>query len=241
MEMGESLKDRIRVSPDVLGKLLIGELPCALSMDDEAYLYSEKMQWSRNIAQSFMILKALENGVAEKQFANALSLNVLDLRRRRDLLDEICREAVFLLRNGNVAMGVFTVWRKMKPARQVEAAEHMIAAITDSIAFAKALLSVTSAELLVSPIQKSKISAKYMASHERLGRETERLVKDPKRNQRVIRQRCSRANHLFHTRQKDARESARGASSGTKPFRAASSYQGSYCKLEIEFKPFVQD
>jgi len=178
--MRESEKDRILVRPDVLRELLIGELPCTLSTDDEAHLYGEKVQQSSKIAQHFMILKALENGVAEKRLANALSLNVLDLRRRRDLLDGICREAVFLLRNGNVAMGVFTVLRKMKPARQVEAAEHMIAANTFSITFARALLSVTKAELLVNPIQKSKISAKYIALHERLGRETERLVKDLK-------------------------------------------------------------
>jgi hypothetical protein len=99
------------------------------------------------------------------------------------LLDGICPEAVYLLRNRKVAIGVFTVLRKMKPMRQVEATEHMIAGGVHSASLAKTLLAATKLELLANPIQKSKISGKYMADQERLGMETERLVKDLKKSE----------------------------------------------------------
>ena len=165
---------------DVLKELGVGEVRCTLSIDDEAYTYNKKVNHASSVAQHFMILKALENGVAEGRLAEALSLDVKNIRARRDLLNGICPEAVHLLRNRKIAIGVFPVLRKMKPVRQVEAAEHMIAGGTFSIAFAKALLAVTKPELLVNPIQKPKISAKSMAAQEILGMETERLVKDLK-------------------------------------------------------------
>ena len=74
-----------------------------------------------------MILKALANGVPEKHIADALSVDVANIRQKRDMLNGICPEAVELLRNKQVAIEVFSILRKMKPVRQVEAAEHMLA------------------------------------------------------------------------------------------------------------------
>jgi hypothetical protein len=166
---------------DVLKHLGAKEVRCTLSTDDEDYTYNKKVNHASSIAQHFMILKALEHGVCEERLAEALSVNIRNLRLRRDLLNGICHEAVQLLRNRKVAIGVFAVVRKMKPLRQVEAAEHMIAGSTYSVAFAKALLAVTKPELLVKPIRKPKIAATSHAAQDMLGIETERLVKDLKR------------------------------------------------------------
>ena len=165
---------------DALKELGVGEVRCTLSTDDEGYTYNKKVNHASNIAQHFMILKALENGVAEERLAEVLGLDVKSIRIRRDLLIGICPEAVHLLRNRKVSMGVFTVLRKMKPVRQVEASEHMIAGATYSAAFAKALLAVTKPELLVKPISKARIAVNSTAAQEMLGIETERLVKDLK-------------------------------------------------------------
>jgi hypothetical protein len=165
---------------DVLLQLGVSEVRCTLSTDDEAYTYNKRVNYASNIAQHFMILKALENGVSEGRLAEALNLDVKNIRMRRDLLHGICPEVVQLLRNRKVAIGVFTILRKMKPVRQVEAAEHMIAGGMCSVAFAKALLAVTKPELLVRPIQKPKVSATSAAAQEMLGMETERLVRDLK-------------------------------------------------------------
>jgi hypothetical protein len=132
------------------------------------------------VAQHFMILKALENGVPEERLSEALGLNPRNIRVRRDLLNGICPEAVQLLRNRKVAIGVFAVLRKMKAVRQLEAAEHMVAGTTYSVAFAKALLAVTKPELLVGRTRKPKMTARSLAAQEMLGVETERLVRDLK-------------------------------------------------------------
>lgn len=165
---------------DVLRELGVSEVRCTISTDDEAYTYNRKVNHASNIAQHFMILKALENGVGEERLAEALSLDIKNIRTRRDLLNGICPEVIHLLRNRKVAIGVFTILRKMKAVRQVEAAEHMIVGGTYSVAFAKSLLAVTKPELLVNPMQKPKVSATSVAAQEMLGVETERLVKDLK-------------------------------------------------------------
>lgn len=156
------------------------EVRCTLSTDDEAYTYNTKVNSISNIGQHFMILKALENGVSEERLSEALGLNIKDLRTRRDLLDRICPEAIQLLRNRKVAIGVFAVLRKMKPVRQVEAVEYMVAGATCTTAFARALLAVTKPELLVKPVRKPKLAAGSVAAQEMLGLETTKLVRDLK-------------------------------------------------------------
>ena len=154
------------------------EVRCTLSTDDEAYSYNTKVNPISSIGQHFMILKALENGVTEERLSEALGLNVKNLRARRDLLDRICPEAIQLLRNRKVAIEAFAVLRKMKPVRQVEAAEHMVAGATCTAAFARALLAVTKPEMLVKPVRKPKLTAGSHAAQEMLGEETTRLVRD---------------------------------------------------------------
>jgi hypothetical protein len=46
-----------------------------------------------HVAQHFMILKALENGVGEVRLADALSVEMGNIRKKRDLLKGICPEA----------------------------------------------------------------------------------------------------------------------------------------------------
>jgi hypothetical protein len=133
------------------------EVRCTLSTDDEAYTYNKKVNYTAPIAQHFMILKALQNGVPEQRLAEALDVEVENIRKKRDLLNGICPEATQLLHNKDVALEVFAVLRKMKPVRQVEAAEHMIAGGAFSTLFAKALLAVTKPEFLVQPTRKPNV------------------------------------------------------------------------------------
>jgi hypothetical protein len=153
---------------------------CTLSTDDEGYTYNKRVNYASHVAQHFMILRALENGVSEERLAEALSVDVKNIQKKRDLLNGICREAIQLLRNRPVAIEVFPILRRMKPVRQVEAAEHMIAGATYSTVFAKALLAVTRPEFLVTPIRRTRVEATSAAAQEMLGKETERLVKDLK-------------------------------------------------------------
>jgi hypothetical protein len=156
------------------------EVRCIFSTDDEAYTYNKKVNHVQPINQHFMIIKALENGVDEKRLAAALSVDVENIRKKRDMLNGICPEAIQLLRHKPVTLESFSVLRKMKPVRQVEAAEHMIAGQTFSTLFAKALLAVTKPELLIQPKRRQKVVATSLAAQEMLGRETEQLIRDLK-------------------------------------------------------------
>jgi hypothetical protein len=156
------------------------EVRCIFSTDDEAYTYNKKVNHLQAVNQHFMILKALENGVDEKRLADALSVDVKNIRQKRNMLNGICPEAIALLRHKPVTLEAFAVLRKMKPVGQVEAAEHMIAGQSFSTLFAKALLSVTKPDFLVKPMCRPKLTATSTATQEMLGRETEQLIQDLK-------------------------------------------------------------
>jgi hypothetical protein len=90
------------------------------------------------------------------QFAFQSMANVPAIRQRRNMLDGICKEAIEILRNIDVCAGVFAALKKMKPIRQIEAVEQMLAAGTYSVRFAQALLEVTRPEFLVETALKRK-------------------------------------------------------------------------------------
>jgi RepB plasmid partitioning protein/ParB-like nuclease domain len=156
------------------------EVRCILSTDDEAFTYNKRVNHVPPIMQHFMLLRALENGVSEKRLAEALSVEVENIRKKKDMLRGICPEAVELLRHRHVAIEVFTILRKMRPVRQIEAAEHMIAGATFSTKFAKSLLAVTRPEFLLQPTRRPEVSATSLAAREMLGQETSQLIKDLK-------------------------------------------------------------
>jgi hypothetical protein len=98
-----------------------------------------------------MILKALANGVTEERIAEALDVDVAAIRKKRQLLDGICKEAAELLKDKRVTADGFAVLRKMKPVRQLYAAEMMVASNNYSTRFARGLLAVTKPDGLVNP------------------------------------------------------------------------------------------
>jgi hypothetical protein len=165
---------------DVLKAAGRTEVRCTLSSDDEAYTYNRRVNHAPPVAQHFMILKALANGVSETRLAAALNVDVLNIQRKRDMLNGICPEAVALLRNRAISMDGFGVLRKMKPIRQIEAAEHMNATMTFSASFARALLSVTKPEYLVEATQRQKAQAKSDVGQDMFGEEAETLIRDLK-------------------------------------------------------------
>jgi hypothetical protein len=124
---------------------------CTIALDDESYTYNKRVNALSPIAEHYMILKAIANGVTEARIATGLSIDVEAIRRRRNLLEGICPEVVQLLHEKRICQSTFCALRKMKPLRQIEAAELMISASNYSSSFATAILSVTQPELLVHP------------------------------------------------------------------------------------------
>jgi len=165
---------------DILKHLNATEIRAILSTDDEAYTYNKRVNHAPPIAQHFMILKAIANGVDEQSIATALNLDVVSIRRKRDMLEGICPEAVDLLRNIHVPADTFAVLKKMRAIRQIEAAEHMIAARTYSARFAKSLLAVTRPELLLGGQNGTGKDQPNEAAIAMLEEESESLVRDLK-------------------------------------------------------------
>jgi hypothetical protein len=165
---------------DILKRTGATEVRVIFATDDEAYTYNKRVNHLPPVAQHFMILKALKNGVSEERIAISLNVNVSNIRKKRDMLVGICPEVVELLRNNHVTADAFGVLRKMRPIRQIEAAEHMIASGTFSVLFAKALLEVTRPELLLELPSSRNIEAGSAGARALLEQENDSLLKDLK-------------------------------------------------------------
>lgn len=164
----------------ILKEIGAKEVRTIFAADDEAYTYNKRVNHIPPIAEHFMILKALSSGVSEERVAQVLNVDVAAIRQKRKLLDGICPEAIEILRNSDVSGGGFSVLRKMKPIRQIEAAEHMHATGTFSVRFAKALLEVTRPEFLLEAPPKRKVEATSAAAQAMFEQETDSLMRDMK-------------------------------------------------------------
>jgi hypothetical protein len=163
---------------EILKSLGFKEAKCLLSTDDEAYTYNRHVNYIPPIAQHFMLLEALKNGLTEERIASALDVSLDSIRMKRDMLNGICPEAVQLLLDKSVSPQVFGILRKMKAIRQIEAAEHMVAGGTFTIPFAKALLAVTKPEMLEEVPSSRKLQATSIAARSMLEEQNEFLLKD---------------------------------------------------------------
>ena len=134
---------------EALKELGIGEVACLISTDDEAFTYNKRINRLAPIHEHRIILNAVERGVSEERIAAALDINVKSIRRKRRLLDGICPEASSLLRDRQCPYQTFGCLKKMKPLRQIEVAELMVAVNNFSVSYAKSLLLATPQDQLL--------------------------------------------------------------------------------------------
>jgi RepB plasmid partitioning protein/ParB-like nuclease domain len=135
----------------ILRELKVTNARCTVALDDESYTYNKRVNSLSPITEHFMILRAIDNGVTEERIALGLNIDVRAIRARRNLLDGICKEAVELLKDKRVCSRTFAYLRKMKPLRQIEAAELMISGKNYSVPFAASIFGVTHRDQLVKP------------------------------------------------------------------------------------------
>ena len=166
---------------EILKSIGVKEVKCLLATDDEAYTYNRHVNHIPAVAQHFMLLEALKNGLTEERIAVALDVSLDSIRAKRDLLNGICSEAVQILADKQLSPKVFWILRRMKPIRQIEAAEHMVAGGTFTVPFAKALLAVTKPEMLEEQAAADKkLQATSIAARSMLEEQNEFLLKDLK-------------------------------------------------------------
>ena len=154
------------------------EVRCLLACDDEAFTYNKRVNRLATIQEHYMIVRALDRGVSEEKIARALNVDVKSIRRRRSLLDGICPEVVELLKDRSVNPVTFEVLRKMKPVRQIEVAELMLATNNFTSSYAKALLAATRQADLARPDKPKKVGGMTPEQMARMEREMASLNQD---------------------------------------------------------------
>lgn len=150
---------------------------CLLSKDDEGFTFNRQINRLSAVQEHRMIMQAISKKVPPERIAKALNVNVDRIRERQRMLVGVAPEAVELLKDRFASRGVFSILRKMKPMRQIEAAEMMIAANRFTTTYANMILSTTRPELLLEPRKPKPIeaSAEDIA---RMQREMDRLYQD---------------------------------------------------------------
>lgn len=132
-----------------LQELGFTDAPCLMAVDDESYTYNNRINRLSTIQEHFMIRRAVERGVTPARLSNSLDIDFEHIMKKLNLLDGICNEAVRLLKDKHFSANLSPVLRKMKPTRQVECVELMVATNNITVTYANALLAATSAAMLV--------------------------------------------------------------------------------------------
>jgi ParB-like chromosome segregation protein Spo0J len=146
------------------------EAPCLVADDDEALTYNKRINRLATVQEHYMIVKAIERGVSEEKLARALNVDIKRIKTKRTLLEGVCPEVAEMLKDKSVDTEVFSLLRKMKPLRQIEAVELMSAMNNFTARYAHALLAATRQEDLAQPDRPKKIrglTAEQMARMER--------------------------------------------------------------------------
>lgn len=146
------------------------EAACLVATDDEAYTYNNRINRLSTIQEHLMIRRAVERGVSPERLAKALSVDITQIMKKMNLLEGICPEAIDLLRDRQFSPEVARAIRKMRPTRQVECVELMIAANNVTVAYAEALLVATPASRLIDGRKPAKligVTQEQMAKMER--------------------------------------------------------------------------
>ena len=154
------------------------ETRCLLANDDEAFTYNKRVNRLATVQEHYMIVRALDRGVSEEKLARALNVDPKLIKRRRGLLDGICPEVVDLLKDRSVNPNTFDLLRKMKPMRQIEAAELMASVNNFSSSYAKALLAGTRQSDLARPDKAKRIGGLTSEQMARMEREMSSLNQD---------------------------------------------------------------
>ncbi len=165
---------------DVLKELGAKKATCLISKDDESFTYNKRINRLATVQEHYMILKAIKRGVPPERIAKALGVNVKRIRQKRNLLDGICKEAIEILKDRHFSAGTASVLKRMKPLRQIEAVEFMVATNNFSVSYAKALLLGTPDEQLCDPGKKKPIKGISPDERLRMENEMKKLQRDMK-------------------------------------------------------------
>lgn len=151
---------------------------CLMASDDESFTYNKRINRIATIQEHLMLVRALERGVTEDKLAKALDIDIRVLKRRRTMLNGVAPEVVEMFKDRIVSQVVFETLRKMKPMRQIEAAELMCTAGNFSSSYGKAILAATKQSDLAHPERGKRINGMTMEQMARMEREMASLQQE---------------------------------------------------------------
>lgn len=134
---------------DILTTRRTAEVVCLVATEDEAYTYNRRLSRLATIQEHRMILNAIKKGASEERLARALNVDIDMIRRKRNLLVGICPEVAELLRDKHLPLNAFIELRRLKPLRQIAAAEIMIAMNRYSLSYVRSIVTATPDDQLV--------------------------------------------------------------------------------------------
>lgn len=158
---------------------LTKQVECLIAKEDEAYSYNRRVNYLSPVGEHQMILRALAHNT-ENRIAEALNVDVGTIRRKLNLLTGVCQEAVDILKDYRISAKAFAVLKKMKPVRQVEVAQLMVASKMYSGRFLRALLAGTRQEMLRQPEKEESKLVDTREQEQHLQLETDRILRDLK-------------------------------------------------------------
>jgi ParB-like chromosome segregation protein Spo0J len=151
------------------------EVVCLVAKEDEAFTYNKRINRLTIVQEHKMILRAVERGVPEERLARALNVDVSNIRKKRALLDGVCAEAAEMIKHKSVPINTVVLLKKLKPMRQIEAVELMVAMNRFTTAYARSLVAATPASQLVESKKPTKgLSAEQIAMMENESAQLER-------------------------------------------------------------------
>lgn len=132
-----------------LKRLGADKVLCMISTDDEGFTYNKQINRLTTIQEHNMLMKAIERGVSDENIAKTLNIDLKTLRQKMSLLNGITKEVIDKLANKQIGKDVFRILRKMKPERQMEVVDMMIASNKFSLTYANMMLLSSRKEELV--------------------------------------------------------------------------------------------
>jgi len=163
---------------EVLSELGRESTFCLISTDDEAYTYNHHVNRLSPIQEHVMIMKAIENGVDEDRIARTLGIDVAKIKEKRQLIIGICDEAVEMLKDKQITPYALRQLKSVKPLRQIEMAEMMVAANNFTKNYARALYLATPQDMLVKQDKKKSVKGIQPEAITRMEKEMEGLERD---------------------------------------------------------------
>lgn len=148
---------------------------CLVAETDDTYTFNAQVNRISAVQDHRMILQVIKSGVPIERLSRGLARTPETIRRRARLLDGICKEVAVLLGDTRCPAAAIEILKRLKPVRQIEAAELMVASQNFTVPFAKALLTATPDEFLTPAATKGQRRKDTTAAIARVERELNTL------------------------------------------------------------------